>query len=93
MLQHLCTSFMPVAVCDTARVFFFCVCVSVEANGNACLLNMCICVRRYARLCTPPTKEPRMPEGQTSRRCCFLLGVPVALTELARRREQCRTLR
>lgn len=37
------------------------------------------------RVClpTPPTNKPHTPEGQTSRRCCSLLGVPVALTELA----------
>lgn len=34
---------------------------------------------------TPPTNKPRMPEGQTSRRCCSLLGVPVAGTKWAGR--------
>lgn len=49
-----------------------------------------VCV--FVFLHTPPTNKPHMPEGQTSRRCCSLLGVPVALTELAES-EQCRALR
>lgn len=57
-----------------------------------CLIHVYVCIDMRMSLPTPPTNKPRAPEGQTSRHCCSLLGVPVALTELAERREQCRAL-
>lgn len=49
MLQHLCTSFTPVAVCDSARVCFG---EEKQVEMHICLMHVYVCIDM--RVCVFP---------------------------------------
>lgn len=86
MFEHLSTTFMPVGL---SCCFVLGRNKEKQVEMHICLMHVYVCMDMHVCLPTPPTNRLQMPEGQTSRHCCSLLGVSVALTELADRSKPC----